>query len=577
MTTLSKTPAKALGMQHAGAHHAQEKSPGPWRSQQELIDKFLQGPRSFNLPLAAPKRSIERHPPGATGLRSPSTMAASPLPKRAALTVPEVPQEAQDQDQDKGRGLPSTARSRPLTPRRAQRPVAPIRAFYQTGGPVQGAHGPMPSTPVSTTMTATATATPTQQPVPAVTLQIGAPPAAEIGRVGFMRKMMQIAQVPVALFDLIAAATATVCTLSYAHRVLTVAADNLHKAVREVMSWKPLPVAATATAASAPAPASEPDVQAQGPQMPELMATLKTARTKMDAANRQVGMDLARANFVTRAIGVGSAAIGLGVAVTMTVLTHGAVLVIPGLVIATMLLRQAVANARCAWHNRQATARGEAPLPLGSNALGNALFESYRKDKKDDFDPVQAKLQAAKVSASVSLASVAIACGTALGIQVATPLIAMGARLLGFLGQGIVAPGAELARTHIALAAQRRQGEQEAAAAKVALEENLKGLQNPLETTEPAGYSGAVAKVLAHWPKAGGNLDALPAVLESLKTNPSDAEQLPEALKETSADRVLAKNKVVTQRVSDGTAVTNLTLCTGTVGAALSGFIRALV
>lgn len=234
----------------------------------------------------------------------------------------------------------------------------------------------------------------------------------DVRHCGFLRQAMsRLPSVLLAAFDLACALVVTLATCLYANQVLAMACRNFSQAVRGPGARAASPAPAL-TAAPDPADPSAQEFRAAAgataadtrrtQRVERLVETLQAARSHMKRAGDEAKtVSAAQASFVRRALIVGTGAIGLGVAVAVTVLSGGATLAIPGLVLATVLMRNFVANARCAWENRQRALAGQPLLPMGSNALNNALYTHYVEER--EFTEGQARLEASRVGGSVSV------------------------------------------------------------------------------------------------------------------------------------------------------------------------------
>ncbi len=248
----------------------------------------------------------------------------------------------------------------------------------------------------------------------------------DVRRCGFLRQAMtRLPSVLLAAFDLACALVVTLATCLYANQVLAVACRNFKQAVLGPVSrgaggahgmpngqaigqaaatdpaepvandFRPRP---DASGVAGPSPAHQRRTQ----QVERLVERLQAARRNMKRAGDEAHTVAAtKASFVRRALILGTGAIGLGIAVAVTVLSGGATLAIPGLVLATVLVRNFVANAQCAWTNRQRALAGQPLLPMGNNALNNALYRHYVEEKQ--YPDGLARLEASKVGGSVSL------------------------------------------------------------------------------------------------------------------------------------------------------------------------------
>lgn len=234
----------------------------------------------------------------------------------------------------------------------------------------------------------------------------------DVRRCGFLRQAVsRLPGVLLAAFDLACALVVTLATCLYANQVLALALRNFKQAVRGPLAQ----AGSTATALTAAPGLADPSAQefrsaagqpaagSRGTQRVErLVETLQAARSNMKRAGDEAKtISAAKASFVRRALIGGTGAIGLGVAIAVTVLSGGATLAIPGLVLATVLMRNFVANAQCAWENRKRALAGQPLLPMGTNALNNALHKHYVEER--GFTDGQARLEASRVGGSVSV------------------------------------------------------------------------------------------------------------------------------------------------------------------------------
>lgn len=248
----------------------------------------------------------------------------------------------------------------------------------------------------------------------------------DVRRCSFLRQAMtRLPSVLLAAFDLACALVVTLATCLYANQVLAVACRNFKQAVLGPVSrgagaasgGANGPASAQPAATDPAEPAAQdfrarpgaPEVagasfahQRRAQQVERLVERLQAARRNMKRAGDEAHtVSATKASFVRRALILGTGAIGLGIAVAVTVLSGGATLAIPGLVLATVLMRNFVANAQCAWTNRQLALAGQPLLPMGNNALNNALYRHFVDEKQ--YPDGQARLEASRVGGSVSL------------------------------------------------------------------------------------------------------------------------------------------------------------------------------
>ena len=332
----------------------------------------------------------------------------------------------------------------------------------------------------------------------------------DLSRVSFLRKLQQLAKVPVAAFDLVLACVATVASFGYLAPVAVMAAGKLKQALKP---QAPAPAPATPVAVS-PGPAAASPVGTA-------VAALAEARAKLDQVKQQTRLDFARAAFVSRAIGVGVALASVGIAVAVTVASGG--MAAPALVMSALLLRQAVANAHCAWRNKQRVAAGCAPLPMGANALGNAMYEHFMA--KPDARPEQARHAATKISSTISLllASSVISLGAA--VSIAVPLAEKCTRLVCAFSQRLVLPAVDQLTTaglRRSVADLERQAQTQAGWALVKLLEAREDARQALQNLAPVAE--------APDPKDQAEREALVAELARWKFSDPDLLRLLERL-----------------------------------------------
>ncbi len=150
------------------------------------------------------------------------------------------------------------------------------------------------------------------------------------------------------------------------------------------------PVSAVPTARVVPAPSPAHPARLTGSVPVPVQGAVHKAVTPQDIQNManaylqacEHGVDLAKASFMSKLLGVGTAAAIAGVAVALTVATHGATAPLVAVLGTRFLI--AAADAACAWRcwrDAKAAAAGRAvenPLPLGANAIGNLLHKALR-------------------------------------------------------------------------------------------------------------------------------------------------------------------------------------------------------
>lgn len=384
----------------------------------------------------------------------------------------------------------------------------------------------------------------------------------DVRHCGFLRQAMsRMPAVLVAAFDLACALVVTLATCLYANQVLAMACRNFKQAVQGPVSRG---VGAAQGVANGVAPATDPALpaaqdfrlpsgasgllsshQSRTQHVERLVETLQSARSSMKRAGDEAKtVSAAKATFVRRALIVGTGAIGLGVAVAATVLSGGATLAIPGLVLATVLMRNFVANARCAWDNRQRAIAGQPLLPMGSNALNNALYKHYVEERQ--FTDGQARLEASRVGGSVSVMIGLAQIGSMLsGLLVGSAVVHVtkwvGDSLKGGrLGATIVRANLnayELSRVRAVRDEQQGRRQEATERSQVAWQQFLEEVHGQkLEELDPADHPDPTAagkklnsfsRILAVWSVNGAKLDDLPEFM-SREGWLSGAQELPD-------------------------------------------------
>ncbi len=128
----------------------------------------------------------------------------------------------------------------------------------------------------------------------------------------------------------------------------------------------------------------------------------------------QAGVQLARATFMTKLLGAGICAVGVGVAAALTSVTFGVGIGL--LAVASVRLAIAVGDAACAYKTYKEAC--EIPprktLPLGANSLGNLLHKTvFSYEKNPDQRVRKATLAAGAVNLGLAAAGTALSLGAA--------------------------------------------------------------------------------------------------------------------------------------------------------------------
>lgn len=126
---------------------------------------------------------------------------------------------------------------------------------------------------------------------------------------------------------------------------------------------------------------SPPRVPGEIQDAPDLEQLDKSAKEAADKA-KSCGVDLAKRNFIVKALGFVGAAVGLGAAIAVTVLTGGAGA--PLLAFAGVGFAMALADACCALHDWRSKAGGGSGLPMEGDSIGNAVYAIAKRCKTSD-------------------------------------------------------------------------------------------------------------------------------------------------------------------------------------------------
>lgn len=254
-----------------------------------------------------------------------------------------------------------------------------------------------------------------------------------------IRRLVQIARVPLAFVDLITATALALVSASTCREAAVMAAYQLKEAIDALR--KPLAQEPSKVPVAGPMSRDARAGMKIGADTPALVAITR-ARESLQLAKRQANVDMARSAFLNRLLGVGVACLALGLSIAATVATGGLAGV--ALLLSALLLRQAIANAHCAWTNKQAVDNGRAPLPMGTSALGNAMYAHFRRQ---GMTAEQAKWEASKVSAICS--TIVAGAGLALGATITTvlPLAAKCVRVVCSFVAAVVLPSVDHLRS----------------------------------------------------------------------------------------------------------------------------------
>lgn len=215
--------------------------------------------------------------------------------------------------------------------------------------------------------------------------------------------VMRALKVGLASFDLASAFLLTFVTLGLTYPALVVAGKNLEHA-----AWGSdgATVAAAAPAQALDDPAGPragggepgPSGAVFSDPAQRLVQALETARRRMTQAVEQADVEVsARKGFMRRALMAGAGLVTVGTSLALTVLTGGAPLAAVGLVVAVMVFRNLVANVACARENLRRAKAGEPLLPMGNNALNNAMYQHLIS--QPDVSEAKARLRAARAGA----------------------------------------------------------------------------------------------------------------------------------------------------------------------------------
>ncbi len=308
-------------------------------------------------------------------------------------------------------------------------------------------------------------------------------------RLACVGKLRQIARVACALVGHACASALYAVTWMASEHTRDVYEASLHNVRR---AWAE-PDADPAPPA-APSPRLEPagaDAGDRG-QASVLITRMRQAQAQYKKAVAQVQVDFARKAFFMKCVDVALGVAALSVAVAATVLSGGAALAIPGLIVSGVMLYWAVTDWKCARENLQAAREGRPQLPMGSNALANTLHRYYTDVR--GLPPHEARWRSA-VTASVTSCQVAGA-SLAMGLAIRLPLrVAASVTRVVISGLYRVCSGIELGLSRRQAAVQQAQGQAPLApglatgsAADPTLDDHL--LANLLELLKVPGLIG---------------------------------------------------------------------------------------
>lgn len=167
------------------------------------------------------------------------------------------------------------------------------------------------------------------------------------------------------------------------------------------------------------------------PPVPQRLESQALALEKIQSFSKRLeeadraGVQLARASFMSKLLGAGICAVGVGVAAALTGVSFGVGAAL--LAVASVRLAVAVGDAACAYKTYKDAC--ETPpcktLPLGANSLGNLLHKTVFRGETDGDQRVR-KATLASGALIVGLA----AAGTALSLGAAAPdVVGRGLRL----------------------------------------------------------------------------------------------------------------------------------------------------
>ena len=142
---------------------------------------------------------------------------------------------------------------------------------------------------------------------------------------------------------------------------------------------------------------------------------VKAFAASLEKADR-AGVQLARATFMSKLLGAGICAIGVGVAAALTGVSFGVGAAL--LAVASVRLAVAVGDAACAYkaYKEACETPPRKTLPLGANSLGNLLHKTVFRGEKD---PDQRVRKATLAAGAMNLGLAAA--GTALSLGAAAP------------------------------------------------------------------------------------------------------------------------------------------------------------
>lgn len=505
----------------------------PWRSLAENVTQWERGLRSPNLSDrtrgrfdARPRPIAYRAPRGAS--KSRAVCVPSGPCRQAAGAIGQQAKKQRIAPPQGGQGLKRPPQTRTLT--RRLRRIPRVRASAADPGTRPAGFSPAPAVvatqalgvPAPSARAYSGSRDPAAHAL-AVLHSAGSKAAQAKARAGldgwncaFFRRGVQVFKVTVAVFDLLAAAAATVATLGYARHIAVVAGLNLRKAGADLLGPLPAPGGRSGTPAPHPPPVA--GSGAGRTRWPELIDSIKKSLKAHQVVKEHAQLDLAKENFALRLAGAGAAALTVGLGVGVVIATGGAALAVPGLILSTLLLRQACANAHCAWKNRIARQNGLEPLPMGSSALANALYEYYTKDGAHSAQAARGK--STKVAAAVSLAITSAVVGISFGMSVALLTAIKAIRLGSSFIQGVLVPMTDFIVASRHRDDLQRRYEKTASEIQTFYKAHLRIDPSPLQMAlGPAalaiseGMLERFTRALADWNLQGGNPDELEKLL----------------------------------------------------------------
>lgn len=174
--------------------------------------------------------------------------------------------------------------------------------------------------------------------------------------------------------------------------------------------------AAPVAPAAPPAPATSQSTFTSTSTPGSPTQALRDAQGRFTGTRREGAIKAAQRTYLAKSLVLGLGVLTVAAATTTTVITAGGAS--PALVVSVLALRQAMANWKDARKNVKLLEGKKPPLPMGGNALANALYAQYTQDGMTE---QTARIEAARNT----LATGGLLAGLSLGLGFGAPVHAV--------------------------------------------------------------------------------------------------------------------------------------------------------